>query len=89
MDYQNFVMVGRETLISVLYAIGPSLIAALVIGLIIGVFQAATSINEATLTFVPKLVIVIGVLALSAPFMIATIGGFFQMIFNEIGRVGR
>lgn len=89
MDYQNFVMVGRETLISVLYTIGPALIAALVIGLIIGVFQAATSINEATLTFVPKLVIVIGVLALSAPFMIATIGGFFQTIFNEIGRVGR
>lgn len=89
MDYQPFVMIGRETLVSVLYAIGPALIAALIIGLVIGVFQAATSINEATLTFVPKLVVVIGVLALSAPFMIATIGGFFSMIFNEIGRVGR
>jgi flagellar biosynthetic protein FliQ len=89
MDYQPFVLIGRETLTSVLFTIGPALIAALVIGLIIGVFQAATSINEATLTFVPKLVIVIGVLALSAPFMIGTISGFFSLIFNEIGRVGR
>lgn len=89
MDYQHFVVIGRETIMSVLYTTGPVLIAALVIGLVIGVFQAATSINEATLTFVPKLVIVVGVLALSAPFMIATIGGFFQTIFNEIGRVGR
>ena len=56
MDYQPFILIGRETLISVLFTIGPALIAALVIGLIIGVFQAATSINEATLTFVPKLV---------------------------------
>jgi flagellar biosynthesis protein FliQ len=89
MDYQPFILIGRETLISVMYTIGPALIAALVIGLIIGIFQAATSINEATLTFVPKLVVVIGVLALSAPFMISTISGFFSLIFNEIGRVGR
>lgn len=89
MDYQNFVVIGRETLTSVLFTIGPVLAAALIIGLIIGVVQAATSINEATLTFVPKLVIVLGILALSAPFMIGTIGGFFQLIFNEIGRVGR
>ena len=89
MDYQPFILIGRETLISVLFTIGPALIAALVIGLIIGVFPAATSINDATLTFVPKLVVVIGVLALSAPFMIGTISGFFSLIFNEIGRVGR
>lgn len=89
MDYQPFILIGRETLISVVYTIGPALMAALVIGLIIGVFQAATSINEATLTFVPKLIVVVGVLALSAPFMISTISGFFSLIFNEIGRVGR
>jgi len=89
MDYQHFVVIGRETLTSALFALGPALIAALVIGLLIGVFQAATSINEATLTFVPKLFIVVGILALSAPFMIGTIGSLFQTIFNEIGRVGR
>ncbi len=69
--------------------IGPALFASLVIGLLIGIFQAATSINEATLTFVPKLVVVVGVLALSAPFMISTVSGFFQMVFTEVSRVNR
>ena len=89
MQYQQFVMIGRETIQSVLWTIGPTLIAALLIGLIIGVFQAATSINEATLTFVPKLLVIVGVLALSAPFMISTLTSFFQTIFSEIARVTR
>jgi flagellar biosynthetic protein FliQ len=82
-------MIGRETIQSVLLTIGPTLIAALLIGLIIGVFQAATSINEATLTFVPKLLVIVGVLALSAPFMISTLSSFFQTIFSEVARVTR
>lgn len=89
MQYQQFIMIGRETIQSVLWTIGPTLIAALLIGLIIGVFQAATSINEATLTFVPKLLVIVGVLALSAPFMISTLSSFFQTIFSEVARVTR
>ncbi len=89
MQYEQFIGVGRETLMSVLLTIGPVLFSALIAGLIVGVFQAATSINEATLTFVPKLLIVLTVLFLSAPFMLATLSGFFQTIFSEIGRVGR
>jgi flagellar biosynthetic protein FliQ len=89
MQYQQFITIGHETIMSVLMLIGPALIASLVIGLIIGIFQAATSINEATLTFVPKLVVVVGVLALSAPFMISTVSGFFQMVFTEVARVNR
>lgn len=89
MQYQQFIMVGRETVLSVLMIIGPALLASLVIGLIIGIFQAATSINEATLTFVPKLLVVVGVLALSAPFMISTISGFFHLVFTEVSRVNR
>jgi len=88
-QYQQFIMIGRETIQSVLLTIGPTLIAALLIGLIIGVFQAATSINEATLTFVPKLLVIVGVLALSAPFMISTLSSFFQTIFSEVARVTR
>lgn len=89
MQYQQFIIVGRETIMSVLLLIGPALLASLIIGLIIGVFQAATSINEATLTFVPKLVVVVGVLALSAPFMISTVSNLFQFIFTEVARVNR
>lgn len=89
MHYQQFAMVGRETLQSVLFTVGPVLIAALLVGLLIGMAQAATSINEATITFVPKLVVVAIVLALSGPFMVTTISNFFQSVFVEIARVGR
>lgn len=89
MHYQQFAMVGRETLQSVLFTVGPVLIAALLVGLLIGMVQAATSINEATITFVPKLVVVAIVLALSGPFMMTTISNFFQSVFFEIARVGK
>jgi flagellar biosynthetic protein FliQ len=82
-------MIGRETLQSVLFTLGPILITALVVGLVIGIFQAATSINESTLTFVPKLIIVMGVLAIAGPFMISTMTNFFLSVFTEIARVGR
>ncbi len=89
MFYEQFIMIGRETLMSTLLLVGPVLAAALVAGLVIGVFQAATSINEATLAFVPKLLIVFAVLALSAPFMMSTMTTFFQSVFTEIAKVGR
>jgi len=89
MQYQQFITIGHETIMSVLMLIGPALLASLTIGLLIGIFQAATSINEATLTFIPKLLVVVGVLALSAPFMISTVSGFFQLIFSEVSRVNR
>ena len=89
MFYEQFIMVGRETLMSTLWLVGPVLGASLVAGLVIGIFQAATSINEATLAFVPKLLVVFAVLALAAPFMMATMTGFFQLIFGEIGRITR
>lgn len=89
MQYQQYVMIGRETLQSVLFTTGPVLITALLVGLLIGIFQAATSINESTLTFVPKLIVVLGVLAIAGPFMMATMTGFFLSIFTEISRVGK
>lgn len=89
MQYQQYATIGRETLLSVLFTIGPVLITALLIGLLIGIFQAATSINESTLTFVPKLIVVLGILALSGPFMMSTLTGFFLTVFSEIARVGR
>jgi flagellar biosynthetic protein FliQ len=54
-----------------------------------GIIQAATSINEQTLAFVPKLLVVIGVFVIAGPFMLSTVTGFFQTVFTEIGRVTR
>lgn len=89
MPYEQFIAVGHETLLSTVLTVTPILLAGLIIGLIVGVFQAATSINEATLAFVPKLIVVGVVLVLAGPFMISTMSGFFQTIFTEIGRVNR
>jgi flagellar biosynthetic protein FliQ len=67
----------------------PVLLAALAIGLVVGLVQAATSVNEQTLTFVPKLAAVALVLVLFGASMMALLGDFMQEIFMEIARIGR
>jgi len=68
---------------------GPVLIASLAVGLVVGIVQAATSVNEQTLTFVPKLAIVALVLVVMGGAMLGLVGDFTQDIFAEIARVGR
>jgi len=66
----------------------PILLASLAIGLVIGLVQAATSVNEQTLTFVPKLGAVAFVLVILGASMMALVGDFTQDIFAEIARMG-
>jgi flagellar biosynthetic protein FliQ len=68
---------------------GPILIAALGIGLVIGIIQAATSVNEQTLTFVPKLAIVAAVLVLMGGSMMVILTDFLDEIFLQIGVIAR
>lgn len=67
----------------------PVLLASLAIGLVIGLIQAATSVNEQTLTFVPKLAAVALVLVLFGASMMALLSDFMQEIFMEIARIGK
>jgi flagellar biosynthetic protein FliQ len=67
----------------------PILLASLAIGLVIGLIQAATSVNEQTLTFVPKLAAVALVLVLFGASMMALVSDFMQEIFLEIARIGQ
>jgi len=67
---------------------GPILAIALGIGLLIGLIQAATSIQEMTLSFVPKLFIVLAAMALLAPYTLNTLTEYFQFIFEEIAMKG-
>ena len=60
------------------------LIVALAVGLVIGILQAATSINEATLSFVPKLGIVILAMAISSSFMLTQMTDYFAFVFDTI-----
>ena len=65
---------------------GPLLAVALAIGLIIGILQAATSIQEMTLTFVPKLVLVVLAFGLLANFMMVQLTDYFGFIFDQVAQ---
>ncbi len=67
----------------------PVLGVALSIGLLVGVLQAATSINEMTLSFVPKLILVLTTIALLSSLMMTQMSNYFAFIFQEIALVGR
>ena len=69
---------------SILLTAGPVLIVALAVGLVIGILQAATSINEATLSFVPKMGIVILTMALMSSFTLGVLSDYFAHIFDTI-----
>ncbi|MGB1915821.1 MAG: flagellar biosynthesis protein FliQ [Paracoccaceae bacterium] len=73
---------------NVVMAAGPILGIALAIGLVIGIIQAATSINEMTLSFVPKLVFVLGGFALLSSFMMTRLSDYFSFIFDTISGMG-
>ena len=66
---------------------GPVLGVALAIGLAIGIVQAATSINEMTLSFVPKLVVVVLTMALLSSFILTQMTDYFAHIFDEITHI--
>jgi len=67
---------------------GPILAVALGIGLFIGLIQAATSIQEMTLSFVPKIFVVLGAMALFAPYSLNALTDYFAFIFEEIATKG-
>mgnify|MGYP001309827948 FL=1 len=71
----------------IIMAAGPLLAVALAVGLLIGIIQAATSINEMTLSFVPKLVVVILTFGLMSSFMLAQLSEYFQFIFDQITQI--
>lgn len=79
-DY--ILQITREGLYLVVIASGPPLIASVVIGLIISVFQATTQIQEQTLTFVPKLVGVFLTLAMAGPWIGAQLVRFTRLVFE-------
>ncbi|MBR1664440.1 MAG: flagellar biosynthesis protein FliQ [Ruminococcus sp.] len=71
----------------VLKIAGPLLIASIVIGLIVAIFQAATQIHEQTLTFVPKLIIIALILLVAGTWMMTLMDDFFKMIFDRIANL--
>jgi flagellar biosynthetic protein FliQ len=76
--------VGQEAMVVAVKLTAPVLIPSLVIGLIIAMFQAATQINEMTLTFVPKLIVIGVVLMIMGPWMLQMYLDYFQQLIRDI-----
>lgn len=84
MNVEFVVHLFREAFYTAMVVSAPVLVISLVVGLIISVLQAATSIQEFTLSFVPKLVAIAVVLILALPWMIDTLVGFTTNLFQQI-----
>ncbi len=89
MNEELILKLAQETLKVTAMLAGPMLIGALVVGLVISVLQAVTQINEATLTFIPKMVIVAVVFIIAAPWMMDVIGVFTVDLYQGIAEMVR
>lgn len=83
MDEAVLLEVGRDAVIVTLKLGAPLMLIALLIGLVISLFQALTQIQEVTLTFVPKIIVVFVAMLLLAPFMLHTITDFTERIMQQ------
>lgn len=88
MNEVSVLEVGREALWIILKVAGPIMAAGLGIGLIIALFQALTTIQELTLTFVPKIIIIFAAVIVFLPYMMSTLLEFSNIIFDRIGTLG-
>ncbi len=88
MDEVAVLEIGREALIVILKVSAPIMVAGLAIGLLIALFQALTTIQEITLTFVPKILLIFVAIVISLPFMINTVIEFSNGLFDRIISLG-
>jgi flagellar biosynthetic protein FliQ len=84
MNAQMVLTMGQEALLMMLMVSAPVLGAALLVGLLVSLFQAVTQINEATLAFVPKLIAVIAVLAIAGPWMLTMLVEYLRRTMEAI-----
>jgi flagellar biosynthetic protein FliQ len=84
MDATAVFTAGQQGLWMLLMVAAPVLLVVLAVGLVVSVFQAATQINEATLSFVPKIVATVVVLAVAGPWMMTTLVEYLQRVLQSI-----
>jgi flagellar biosynthesis protein FliQ len=87
MDSQAVFTYGQEGLHLLLMVAAPLLLTVLGVGLLVSIFQAATQIHEATLSFVPKMVAAVAVLAIAGPWMLTTLVEYVQRTLQSIPSV--
>jgi flagellar biosynthetic protein FliQ len=84
MTADTVISIGQQALEITILVSAPLLLAALATGLLVSIFQAATSINEMTLSFIPKLLVMFVVMILAGPWMISTMTDYMARLFSSI-----
>ena len=84
MSPDSVMSLGRQAMEVTLLVSAPLLLVALAIGLVVSIFQAATQINETTLTFIPKLVGIFVTLIVAGPWMLAILTDYMRHMFTSI-----
>ncbi len=84
MTPEMVVTIGRHALEMTLMLSAPLLLVALGVGLLVGIFQAATQINEMTLSFIPKLLAMAAVLVITGPWMLKQLVGYTRELYQSI-----
>ena len=84
MDQNQIIDILREGIWGALKIGGPMLIASMAVGVLVAIFQAATQIHEQTLSFIPKLLLIIAFLLLAGSWMLNTMQDFTRMIFTQM-----
>ena len=87
MDSQQVFTFGQQALHMMLMLSAPLLLTVLTVGLLVSIFQAATQLNEATLSFVPKIRAAVAVLTITGPWMISTLVEYLQRMLQAIPTV--
>ena len=84
MEEQLIIELGKNALQTTALIAAPMLLGALIVGLVVSVFQAVTQINEATLTFIPKMAVVAVVFVVASPWMLDVMSNFTVQLFENI-----
>ncbi len=84
MNPQFVITLGQQALYVMLMIAAPMLVAALIVGLIVSVLQAATQINEMTLSFIPKLVAIVAALVIAGPWIVTYYVDYVRRLFEAI-----
>lgn len=84
MTPDNIMTLGRQAIEVTVMVAAPLLLVALVIGLIVSIFQAATQINEATLSFIPKLLGIFATLVLAGPWMLGVLTDYLKLMLTSL-----
>lgn len=87
MDSSQVFTIGQNALYMLLMVSAPMLLVVLVVGVLVSVFQAATQINEATLSFVPKMLAAVAVMALMGPWMMTTLVDYVRELLLMIPKM--